>query len=34
MEQRFAAQRASKPGVLLRLPAEHPRVWDLTAMLP
>jgi PPOX class probable F420-dependent enzyme len=31
---RFAAERASKPGVLLRLAAESPRVWDLARMLP
>jgi hypothetical protein len=30
---RFAAQR-KKPGVLLRLPASEPRVWDLAAILP
>ena len=30
---RFAAER-SKPGVLLRLAADHPRVWDLSAILP
>jgi hypothetical protein len=30
---RFAAER-SKPGVLLRLAAEHPRVWDLSTILP
>lgn len=29
----FAAARANKPGVLLRLSAE-PRVWDLSAILP
>jgi PPOX class probable F420-dependent enzyme len=32
--ERFAAQRASKPGVLLRLVADKPRVWDLSAILP
>jgi PPOX class probable F420-dependent enzyme len=32
--QRFAAARKSKPGVLLRLAAENPRVWDLSAILP
>jgi PPOX class probable F420-dependent enzyme len=32
--ERFAARRASKPGVLLRLVAEEPRVWDLSAILP
>lgn len=31
--RRFAAQR-SKPGVLLRLPAARPRVWNLSAILP
>ena len=30
---RFAAER-TKPGVLLRLRAEEPRVWDLSGMLP
>lgn len=30
---RFAAER-SKPGVLVRLPADEPRVWDLSAILP
>jgi hypothetical protein len=32
--KRFAAERRSKPGVLLRLAASEPRVWDLSAMLP
>lgn len=32
--ERFAAQRVSKPGVLLRLVQEQPRVWDLAGMLP
>jgi PPOX class probable F420-dependent enzyme len=32
--ERFAAERASKPGVLLRLSALDPRVWDLSAILP
>jgi PPOX class probable F420-dependent enzyme len=32
--ERFAAQRVSKPGVLLRLAQEQPRVWDLAGMLP
>ena len=32
--RRFAAARTSKPGVLLRLAASDPRVWDLSAMLP
>ena len=31
--KRFAAQRRSKPGVLLRLEDSEPRVWDLSAML-
>jgi PPOX class probable F420-dependent enzyme len=31
---RFAAERGSKPGVLLRLVASEPRVWDLSAILP
>jgi len=32
--RRFAAERRSKPGVLLRLNADKPRVWDLAAILP
>ncbi len=32
--QRFAAARTSSPGVLLRLAAADPRVWDLDAILP
>jgi PPOX class probable F420-dependent enzyme len=32
--QRFAAARKAKPGVLLRLAAEKPRMWDLSAILP
>lgn len=32
--RRFAAARTSKPGVLLRLSAADPRVWDLGAVLP
>lgn len=32
--RRFAAARRSKPGVLLRLSAADPRVWDLKAILP
>jgi PPOX class probable F420-dependent enzyme len=32
--ERFAADRKSKPGVLLRLDASEPRVWDLAAILP
>jgi PPOX class probable F420-dependent enzyme len=31
---RFAADRRSKPGVLLRLAADGPRVWDLSGILP
>jgi PPOX class probable F420-dependent enzyme len=32
--RRFAAERRSKPGVLLRLAADTPRVWDLSGILP
>ena len=32
--ERFAAERKSKPGVLLRLAASEPRVWDLSKILP
>lgn len=32
--RQFAAARVSKPGVLLRLRAVEPRVWDLKAILP
>jgi PPOX class probable F420-dependent enzyme len=32
--ERYVRQRQSKPGVLLRLAAEQPRVWDLSAILP
>jgi len=32
--ERFAAERASRPGVLLQLPAGQPRVWDLARILP
>ena len=32
--ERFAADRATKPGVLLRLAADSPRVWDLSGILP
>ena len=32
--ERFAAARRSKPGVLLRLVPESPRVWDLSGILP
>ena len=32
--ERFAADRRSRPGVLLRLVADGPRVWDLSGILP
>jgi PPOX class probable F420-dependent enzyme len=32
--RRFAEARRSKPGVLLRLVPDEPRVWDLSAILP
>ena len=32
--EKFAAERSGKPGVLLRLPADGARVWDLSAILP
>jgi PPOX class probable F420-dependent enzyme len=32
--RRFAAERRSKPGVVLRLQDPDPRVWDLSAILP
>jgi PPOX class probable F420-dependent enzyme len=32
--ERFAAARAAKPGVLVQLSSEEPRVWDLSAILP
>jgi hypothetical protein len=32
--ERFAAERRSKPGVLLQLIPESPRVWDLLGILP
>ena len=32
--RRFAAERRSKPGVLLRLVPDSPRVWDLSSILP
>jgi PPOX class probable F420-dependent enzyme len=32
--ERFASERLSKPGVMLRLAASDPRVWDLAAILP
>jgi PPOX class probable F420-dependent enzyme len=31
---RFAAERRSRPGVLLRLVPYSPRVWDLSGILP
>lgn len=31
---RFAAERRSKPGVLVRLACDNPRVWDLSGILP
>jgi len=31
---RFASARRAKPGVLLRLAGENPRVWDLSEILP
>jgi hypothetical protein len=31
---RFAVERRSKPGVLLRLDDPDPRAWDLSAILP
>lgn len=32
--RRFAAERATKPGVLVQLAAEDPRIWDLADILP
>jgi PPOX class probable F420-dependent enzyme len=32
--EQFAEERRSKPGILLRLAAESPRVWDLSKILP
>ena len=32
--ERFAARRMAKPGVVVRLAQEQPRVWDLAGMLP
>jgi PPOX class probable F420-dependent enzyme len=32
--ERFAAARNSRPGVLLRLVPDNPRVWDLSEILP
>ena len=31
--ERFAAERASRPGILLRLVAREPRVWDLAGII-
>ena len=31
---RFAESRRTKPGVLLRLECESPRIWDLSGILP
>ena len=31
---RFTAERRSKPGFLLRLAADDPRIWDLSEILP
>ena len=31
---RFTAERSSRPGVLLRLVPDGPRVWDLSGILP
>ncbi len=32
--RRFVEARRDRPGVVLRLPADEPRVWDLAAVLP
>jgi len=32
--ERFAAERRSRPGVLLGLVPDRPRVWDLSGILP
>jgi PPOX class probable F420-dependent enzyme len=32
--ERFAEERASLPAVVVRIPAESPRVWDLSSILP
>jgi hypothetical protein len=32
--ERFAAERRSTPGVLLRLVPDSPRAWDLSGILP
>jgi hypothetical protein len=32
--ERFAAERRSRLGVLLRLVPDSPRVWDLSGILP
>lgn len=31
---RFAAERSSMPGVLVRHACDSPRVWDLSGILP
>jgi len=31
---RYAVERAAKPGVLLSISSDQPRVWDLSHMLP
>jgi PPOX class probable F420-dependent enzyme len=31
---RFAEERRARPGVLLRLSSDNPRVWDLASILP
>jgi hypothetical protein len=31
---RFAAERAATPGVVVQLPPDRVRVWDLAAILP
>ena len=31
---RFVAERSSRPGVVLRLACDSPRVWDLSGILP
>jgi hypothetical protein len=32
--ERFAAERRSRPGVLVRLIPDGPRLWDLSSNLP
>ena len=31
---KFSAKRATTPGVLLRIPADDARIWDLAGILP